>query len=99
MFVPIWLLLLASALFIGLATWSFLLAKGRKPLPFPDAGSRIFSAASAEAKDAIVALLAEHGVRDRFGFDTGGVPRSIMWDGTIINHSSAEVVRKLGAAT
>ena len=40
-----------------------------------------------------------HGVNERFRFDTGGVLRSIMWDGTIINHSSAEVVQKLGAAT
>jgi hypothetical protein len=99
MFVPTWLVVLAGVLFIGLATWSFLLAKGRNPLPFPDRGSRIFSAASAEAKDAIVGLLARHGVGERFRFDTGGVLRSILWDGTIINHSSAEVVRKLGAAT
>lgn len=99
MFVPTWLLVLASLLFIGFAAWSFLLVEGRNPLPFPDPGSRIFSAASAEAKDAIVALLARHGLRERFQFNTGSVLRSILWDGTIINHSSAEVVRKLGAAT
>jgi len=99
MFVPTWLLVLVALLFIALATWSLLLAKGRNPLPFPDPGSRIFSAASAEAKDAIVALLAEHGLRERFRFDTGGVLRSILWDGTIVNHSSAEVARRLGGAT
>lgn len=76
-----------------------------QPAAFPDPGSRIFSAASAEAKakakakDAIVALLAMHGVNERFRFDTSGVLRSIMRDGTIVNHSSAEVVRKLGDAT
>lgn len=98
MFVPIWLLVLAFLLVIGLAAWSFLLAAGRNPLPFPDHGSRIFSASSAAAKDAVVALLAMHGVRERFQFNTGGVRRSIMWDGTIINQSSPEVLQKLGSA-
>ena len=99
MFVPSWLLVLASMLIIGLAAWSFLLATHRNPLPFPDAGSRIFSATSAEAKDAVVALLAKHGVRERFQFNTGGVLRSIMWDGTIINHSSPDVLQKLDSAS
>jgi hypothetical protein len=99
MYIPTWLLVVASLLIIGLAVWSFLLATGRNPLPFPDRGSRIFSAASSEAKDAVVALLAEHGVRERFQFNTDGVLRSIMWDGTIINHSSPGVLQKLGSAT
>ena len=98
MFVPTWLLVLAFLLVAGLAVWSFLLATGRNPLPFPDNGSRIFSASSVEAKDAVVALLAMHGVRERFQFNTGGVRRSIMWDGTIINQSSSEVLQKLGSA-
>ena len=98
MFVPTWLLVLAFLLVVGLAAWTYLLATGRNPLPFPDNGSRIFSASSAEAKDAIVALLAMHGIRERFQFDTGGVRRSIMWDGTIINQSSPEVLQKLGSA-
>lgn len=99
MFVPVWLVVLAGMFIIGLATWSFLLVTGRNPLPFPDSGSRIFSAASAEAKDAIVALLEKHGVRERFQFNTGGVLRSIMWDGTIINLPSPDVVQKLGSAS
>ncbi len=89
MFIPIWLLVLGTVLVVGLAAWSFLLARDRNPLPFPDRGSRIFSAVSAEAKDAVVSLLAKHGVRERFRFNTDGVLRSIMWDGTIINHASA----------
>lgn len=99
MFVPQWILVLGVLLLAGLATWSFLLATGRNPLPFPDRGSRIFSAASPEAKAAVVALLARHGLRERFRFDTGGVLRSILWDGTIVNTSSAEVSRKLDGAT
>ena len=99
MFVPMWLLLLAGVLIFSLIVWSFLLATGRNPLPFPDPGSRIFSAASAEAKNTIVALLAKHGIRERFQFNTGGVLRSIMWDGTIINQSSPDVLQKLGFAT
>lgn len=98
MFLPIWTIVLALLAVAGLAAWTFLLATGRNPLPFPDRGSRIFSASSAEAKDAVVALLARHGVRERFQFNTGGVGRSILWDGTIINHSSAEVLEKLGSA-
>ena len=99
MFIPVWLLVLVGVLITGVAVWSFLLATDRNPLPFPDRGSRIFSAASAEAKDAVVALLAEHGIRERFQFNTEGVLRSIMWDGTIINHSSPEVLQKLGSAS
>jgi hypothetical protein len=99
MFIPMWLVVLVLVLVIGLATWSFLLATDRNPLPFPDRGSRIFSASSAGAKDAVVDLLAMHGVRERFRFDTGGVLRSIMWDGTIINHATPEVLQKLGSAS
>ena len=99
MFIPIWLLVLAAVLVGILAAWSFLLARDRNPLPFPDRGSRIFSAVSAEAKDAVVSLLATHGVRERFQFNTDGVLRSIMWDGTIINHASPDVLRKLGSVS
>jgi hypothetical protein len=99
MFIPKWIVALTLILIVALGTWSFLLTTGRNPLPFPDHGSRIFSAASPQAKDAIVALLAQHGLRERFQFNTDGVVRSILWDGTIINHSSAEVAQKLGSAS
>ena len=98
MFIPMWLLVLACLLVAGIAGWAFLLATGRNPLPFPDRGSRIFAASSPQAKDAVVALLAKHGLRERFQVNTGGVQRSILWDGTIVNHSSPEVAVKLGAA-
>lgn len=99
MFIPLWVLAVAGLLIAALVLWCTLLATGRNPLPFPDPGSRIFAAQSPEAKDAIVALLASHGLKERFLFDTAGVQRSIMWDGTIINSSSAEVSQKLGSAT
>lgn len=99
MFIPTWLLIGASVLVAGFVAWSFLLASGRNPLPFPDHGSRIFSAATPQAKDAIVALLAANGLKERFQFNTEGVRRSIMWDGTIINCSAAEISQKLGSAT
>lgn len=85
MFTPLWLLVALALALFGLVLWTCLLASGRNPLPFPDRGSRIFSAPSPEAKDAVVALLARHGLRERFRFDSSGILRSILWDGTIIN--------------
>ena len=99
MFIPLWVLAVTGLLIVALVAWSVLLATGRNPLPFPDPGSRIFAAQSPEAKDAIVALLTTHGLKERFWFNTVGVQRSIMWDDTIINSSSAEVSQKLGSAT
>ncbi len=99
MFIPKWMLAIAGLLIAGFIAWSVLLAVGRNPLPFPDHGSRIFSAPTPQAKDAVVALLAMHGLKERFQFNTGGVRRSIMWDGTIINQPSAEIIQKLGSAT
>lgn len=99
MFIPTWLLIIAVVVLIGLAAWTYLLATNRNPLPFPDRGSRIFSAASPEAKDAIVDLLGQHGLNERFHFNSDGVLHSILWDGTIINHSVPEVSERLGSAT
>ena len=97
MFIPKWILLLISFLMASLIVWLVLIVLGRNPLPFPDNGSRIFSAASGEGKDAIVELLAIHGIKERFQADSEGVRRSIMWDGTIINLSSPEVAQKLNS--
>lgn len=99
MYVPKWLLATLAFLIAALITWTCLLASGRNPLPFPDNGSRIFAASSPEAKSAMVSLLAQHGLKPRFEFNSTDVLRTIMWDGTIINHSSDAVTRKLGAAT
>lgn len=95
MFIPIWLLVLIGLSAVILIAWTILLAAGRNPLPFPDFGSRIFSASSTEGKNAVVELLALYGVKERFQVNTGGVRRSIMWDGTIINLPSDEVSQKL----
>ena len=99
MFVPKWLIVLACVVIAVIATWTYLLASGRNPLPFPDRGSRIFSTPSPEAKDAIVALLARHGINERFEANSTGILRSIMWDGTIINYAPPEVLQKLGHAS
>lgn len=98
MFVPIWGLALAAFVAVVFVMWALAAARGRNPLPFPDGGSRIFAAASPEGKDAVVALLDRHGKRARFRMDSGGVLRTILWDGTIINHSTPEVHEKLGFA-
>lgn len=95
MFIPKWLLALIVLLFGGMATFTVLLVIDRNPLPFPDRGSRIFSAASPEGKDAVVALLAQHGIKERFQFNSTGILRSITWDGTIINYAPPEVRNKL----
>jgi len=96
MFIPIWALLLGGLLVLLSAAWTVCLARRRNPLPFPDPGSRIFSASSAEAKEAIVELLSRHGLAERFRVDTSGILRSILWDGTIVNVQPPEVARKLG---
>ena len=99
MFVPKWLVLLVVLLIAGLGAWTALLVMGRNPLPFPDVGSRIFATSSPEAKAAVVALLKQNGIRERFRSDSSGILRSIMWDGTIINYSPPEVLQKLDSAT
>ncbi len=99
MFIPKWFLVMALLVFLALSGWTALMIAGRNPLPFPDNGSRIFAAKSPEAKTVLVELLAQHGVNERFKADSGGVLRSIMWDGTIINFSSPEIITKLGDAS
>lgn len=95
MFLPLWLLAILALGWLLLAAWAFLTLRGRNPLPFPDNGSRIYAAATPEAKDALVALLERHGIRERFRFDSSGILRSIFWDGTILNWSPPAVVEKL----
>ena len=73
MFIPIWILLIIGLLITGLVIWTVLLVIGRNPLPFPDFGSRIFSASSAEGKDAMVELLAINGIKERFQANSDGV--------------------------
>ena len=99
MLVPRWVLLVTLLLVMALSVWTWLLASGRNPLPFPDRGSRIFSATSPDAKDAIVSLLAQHGINERFRADSPNVKRSIMWDSTIINAPTEASVRKLRGAS
>jgi len=99
MFLPKWVVVLACLSFVALAAWTYLLASGRNPLPFPDRGSRIFTTPSPEAKDAIVALLARYGIEERFQANSSGILRSILWDGTIINHAPPDVLQKLGNAS
>ena len=99
MFIPLWALLAFAALALAFVTWVVLLTRGHNPLPLPDHGSRIFAAASPDAKAAVIEVLGEHGLTERFRFDTPGVLRSILWDGTIINYSAPEVTARLGGAT
>jgi hypothetical protein len=96
MLFPQWFVAATAILLLGMGAWLIALLRGRNPLPFPDGGSRIFTTPSPAAKQAVVDLLAQHGVRERFHFDTDGVLRSIMWDGTIINTSDVAVLDKLG---
>lgn len=98
MFIPLWLLIVLAVAIITILAWSIAVALRRNPLPFPDPGSRIFSASSPEAKETIVDLLKQHGLRERFRVDTSGIVRSIMWDGTIINARPPNVAKKLGQA-
>lgn len=99
MHVPKWAIALNLIAVALLAMWATALSSGKNPLPWPDRGSRIFSAASPEGKAAMVELLARHGVEERFKADSGGVLRSIMWDGTIINFSPPEITGRIGGVT
>jgi hypothetical protein len=99
MFIPVWLLVVLGILVALFVVWAMLAVNGRNPLPFPDRGSRIFAASSLEAKEAVVALLARHGVHERFRVDSSGIHRSIMWDGTIVNLSPDVVRAKLDGAS
>ena len=99
MHVPKWAIAINLIVVLLLATWATTLSLGKNPLPWPDPGSRIFSAASPEGKAAMVELLARHGVDERFKADSGGVLRSIMWDGTIINFSPPEITGRIGGVT
>ena len=95
MFVPVWLLVVVALVL----AWLVFAAFGRNLFPFPDNGSRIFAARSHAAQDAIVAILAKHGVRQRFRGDTAGVRRAIMWDGvTLVTCPEPWVLEKLGGA-
>jgi hypothetical protein len=96
MYIPKWGVALTTLTFLAVLTWAGLMAAGRNLLPYPDTGSRIFAAASPQSKQAIVDLLAQHGIEERFQVDSSGIRRSIMWDGTIINFSPPEVSAKLG---
>jgi hypothetical protein len=95
MFIPLWAIVLVAITFFGVVVWLGAFLRGRNPLPFPDMGSRIFTTPSPEAKAAVVALLRQHGLRERFQFNSADVHRSILWDGTIINTSGATVLAKL----
>ena len=99
MHLPKWLAGLWLLASVALAVWTALLATGRNPLPFPDPGSRIFAASSPSARAAVVELLGQHGLRERFRADTDGVQRSILFDGTIVNWSAPAVAGKLAGAT
>jgi hypothetical protein len=97
MFVPVWLAVVVLVVLGLVAAWLGLILAGRNPLPFPDVGSRIFTAATPEAKATIIDLLAQYGVRERFQVNTKGVLRSIMWDGAIINCPDPDVTHRLGS--
>ena len=99
MFVPVGVLLGTSLVLLLVLAWAFLAVSGRNPLPFPDSGSRIFAAASKESKDALVILLAKHGLAELFQMNRSGILRSLMMDGTIINVSPPDVLAKLDRAT
>lgn len=96
MFIPKWAVAVFALLLVALFSWTVMLARDRNPLPFPDRGSRIFTAASPEGKDAVVELLSMHGLEQRFRANTESVQRSVMWDGTIINYAHPDVLEKLG---
>jgi hypothetical protein len=98
MFLPLWVLAVVGGVVALFVTWALFAVNGRNLLPFPDPGSRIFAARSPAAQDALVALLATHGLRQRFWGVTPGVRRAILWDWTIISAPEPWVVEKVQGA-
>ncbi|MFN8573026.1 MAG: hypothetical protein U0132_13335 [Gemmatimonadaceae bacterium] len=98
MFIPLWIIGVLAVVLVVVTAWLATFLRGRNPLPFPDQGSRIFTTPSIEAKAAVIALLRQHGLRERFQFNSATVQRSILWDGTIINTPDAAVLTKLNHA-
>ena len=93
MFIPLWILLPLLLLLV----WALFAVNGYNLIPIPDPGSRIYAASSHAAQDAIVGILAQHGLAQRFRGDTPGVRRAILWDGfTIISCPEPWVIEKLG---
>lgn len=92
MYIPLPILVVFGLLFV----WLLFAANGRNLLPIPDNGSRIFAATSHAAQDAIVAVMEQHGLKQRFRGDTPGVRRAIFWDGTLVTCPEPWVIEKLG---
>ncbi len=93
MFIPLWVLVPLGVVLV----WALFALAGKNLLPIPDLGSRIFATPSHAAQDAVVALLAQHGLTQRFRGDTPGVRRAILWDGfTLITCPEPWVREKLG---
>ncbi len=98
MFIPLWVLAVVGGVGALFVVWALFAVNGRNLLPFPDPGSRIFAARSHAAQDAVVALLAKHGLTQRYWGVTPGVRRAILWDWTIISAPEPWVVEKQGGA-
>lgn len=96
MLIPRWVLVSMFLVFLGVAGWAVSIARGQNPLPFPDRNYAVFSTPSSEAQRAIVDLMRSHGVAPRYRADSDGVERAILWDGTIINRPSPEMLASVG---
>ena len=55
MYIPVWVIFVVFLVMAAPGAWLIAILRGRNPLPFPDPGSPIFTAPSAEAKAAVVA--------------------------------------------
>jgi len=96
MWIPKPVLALFALLVLTSLGWAIAVASGRNPLPVPDANYAVFTTSSVAAQHAIVDLLRSHGVPPRYRMDSDGVQRAILWDGTIVNHTSPELFERLG---
>jgi hypothetical protein len=59
----------------------------RNPLPLPDRGHRAYALPSEDARQTVLRVLSEMGLKERFTFDAGPTHQTLMWDGyTVLNH-------------
>lgn len=98
MAVPLWLFVVVTSSFLLWALLTTYLLLVQNPLPIPDRGNAVFSCPSDVAREVVLRVLAQHGLRPDFRADTAFALRAIFWNRVrmILNVPSREGAEQLG---